>query len=104
MLGAYFIREQVRREALRRSFPPGGFDAWMHAEAAYRIASKYGPEAAFKDGVLNEWATQGRENPPDDTEHDFMNNWQGLSYGMSGDELLKRGMLFKSPSERIPGR
>jgi RHS repeat-associated protein len=96
------IRKDVLREAAARQFRDGDVkDAWMHAEAAHRIAEEYGPSAAFQFGVLQEWLTQWRGNSPDDTEHDFMNNWQGLSYGWDADELLRRGMLFRSPRHRI---
>ena len=110
-LSSWVIHDQVLRDAKAKKFhDPAAYDAWIHAEAAHRIAIRFGREAAFQMGVLQEYESaadnlrhlHGSGIGSTDTEHDFMNDWQGLSYGMNGDELLKRGMLLKSPSKRLP--
>jgi RHS repeat-associated protein len=98
------IRTDVLNEAKARVLLGPRRDAWIHAEASHRIAIEYGSNVAINAGVMQEVLTEliGARNPPEDTEHDFMNNWQGANYGWGADELLRRGMLFESPEKRIP--
>jgi hypothetical protein len=88
------IHEDV--DLATRDVPNEIQNAWRHAEAAYRISCKYGQEVAWWVGLLQELLRPG----PADREVDFMNNWQGMSYGMSANELARRGLLIESEWRR----
>ena len=92
---------------------PDEYDAYIHAETAYRIRCHQGYPMAVLYSLAQEQLSEvgywkrimdGKPEPPwvfaSDTVHDFENDWVGI-IGGSGEDNLKRGNLWRDPVHRI---